>query len=146
MRYYQAIVALLVALAVLGGIQVWVQSVDASTLPPEVLPLWGAIAYIFTTQAATPFYTFLRNVLGYAENWFGANPEEREQMSYEAGKLGETLARFEVYLLGYTAAIQALTMGTPLQKYAAWIAGALGLVTDLMRKSLKDLSIKTATP
>jgi len=42
--------------------------------------------------------------------------------------------------MGFTAAIQALTMGTPLQQHAVYIAGAIGIVVDLIVKAIKDLS------
>jgi len=140
MRLYQAITILFVALAVLVGIQTAVQSVDPSTIPAEWLPLWNGIAYVFTTSTAAVLFTFLRNILGFAENWFEANPDERQQLQYEAGKLGATWMKYEVYLKGYTAAILALTSGTPYQQCAVYIAGAVGLLTDLIRKAIKDLA------
>jgi len=140
LNIYMAIVVILVAFAVLSGIQYLVQTVDASTIAPEWQTVWLGIVYIFTTSAATPLFTFLRNMLGYAENWFAANPNERAQMHYEAGKLGATWTKFQVYIMGFTAAIQALTMGTPLQQHAVYIAGAIGIVVDLIVKAIKDLS------
>lgn len=146
LNIYMAIVVIIVAFAVLSGIQYAVQTVDASTIPPEWQTVWQGIAYIFTTSAATPLFTFLRNLLGYAENWFEANPDEREKMHYEAGKLGATWAKFQVYIMGFTAAIQALTIGTPLQPHAVFIAGAIGIVVDLIVKAIKDLQPSKASP
>ena len=131
---------LLVAFAVLSGIQYAAQSVDVSTIPQEWHPLWQGITYVFTTSAACVLFTFLRNILGYAENLFEASPEKRSQLKYEAGKLGATWVKYEVYLKGYTAAVLALTVGTPLQQHAVYIAGALGLITDLITKAIKDIA------
>ena len=136
----RAIVVLLVAFAVLSGIQATIQTVDPATFPAEWQPLWQGVSYIFTTSAACVLFTFIRNILGYVENWFEASPTERSALKYEAGKLGATWMKYEVYLKGYTAAILALTSGTPYQQHAVYIAGALGLITDLVTKAIKDLA------
>lgn len=135
-----AIVILLVAFAVLSGIQAAVQTVDPATLPKEWQPIWQGVIYVFTTSAASILFTFIRNILGYAENWFETSPENRSQIQYEAGKLAATWARYEVYIKGFTAAIQAYTAGTPLSQHAVYIAGAIGLIVDLIRKALKDIA------
>jgi len=139
MRYYQAIVLLLVACAVLSAIQLAVQSY-ASTVPEEFQGLWAGILYVFTTSAAAPLFTFIRNILGYAENWFEARPEERRQLSYEAGKLAATWTKYETLIKGYTAAALVLTTGTPIAPYAVYVAGAAALATDLVTKAIKDLA------
>jgi len=147
LRLYQAIIVLLVALAVLAGIQVAVQSVDVATLPPEWQGLWAGIVFIFTTSAAAPMFTFLRNVLGYAENWFEANPEARKEMHYEAGKLGATWAKYELLIKTYTGALTYLLSGTPYSQYAVYISGAASVLTDLVLKAINDLTdtLKPAT-
>jgi len=139
-RLYQAIVILFVALAVLLSIQTFVQTVPVESIPEEFREVWNGIVYVFTTSFAAVLFTFLRNILGYAENWFEASPEEREKLRYEARLLGATWAKYEVYLKGYTAAIVALTAGTPYEKYAVYIAGAVGLITDFITKAIKDLA------
>lgn len=145
LNIYMAIVVILIAFSVLTGIQYAVQTVDASKVAPEWQTLWHGIVYVFTTSAATPLFTFLRNLLGYAENWFEANPDKRAQMHYEAGKLGATWTKFQVYIMGFTAAIQALTIGTPLQQHAVYIAGAIGIVIDLIVKAINDLQTSPPT-
>lgn len=140
MRYYQAIVIVLVALAVLSGIQAAVQTVDPATLPAEWQPLWNGVIYVFATSAAATLFIFLRNILGFAENWFESEPDERQQLDYEAGKLGATWVKYETLIKGYTAALMALTMGTPYAAYAVYIAGACALVTDLITKAIKSLA------
>jgi len=140
MKLYQAIAVLLIALAVLISLQTTVQSVDPTTIPAEWRSLWNSITYIFTTSTAAILFTFLRNILGYAENWFETHPAERHLLKYEAGKLGATWMKYEVYLKGYTAAILTLTTGTPYEQHAVYIAGAVGLITDLITKAIKDLS------
>jgi len=139
-NYRLAVVILLVAFAVLTGIQEAVKTVDSATIPQEWQTIWQGIKYVFTTSAACILFTFIRNILGYAENWFEASPEERRKLSYEAGQLGATWAKYEVYLKGYTAAILALTIGTPYQEYAVYIAGAAGLITDFITKAIKKIA------
>jgi len=135
-----AIVLLVVSFAVLSGIQALVASVDPSTIAPEFQSLWQGIIYVFTSGAATVAFTFLRNILGYAENKLEASPEKRSQIQYEANLLGATAARYALYVYGLTAAIQALFAGTPYQIHATSIAGAIGIITDLVVKSINDLA------
>lgn len=138
MRYYQAVVILLVALALVMGIQTAVQTVDVATLPEEFQGLWNAIVYIFTTEKAIILFVFLRNILGYLENWFEA--EDKEQIKYEAGLLGATWAKYQVYIGGFTVAITMLTTGTPYQQHAAYIAGAVGLLVDFVTRAITKLA------
>lgn len=136
MRYYQAIVLLLAAFAVLGGIQLYVQNVDPAVIPEEWLPLWQGIDYVFVTSAASILFVFIRNIFGYAENWFET---DSPSFKYEAKQLGATWTKYELYLKGFTAAILAITTGTPYQQYAVYIAGAIGIIVDLITKAIKSL-------
>jgi len=145
MRLYQAIVIVLAAFAVLTAIQSLVTTVDISTIPVEYQGLWQGLVYIFTAGAATQVFTFLRNILGYAENWFETKPEKRAQLSYEANMLGATMVKFALYIYSFTAMIQALTAGTPYEQYAASIAGAIGIILDLIIKAVNDLGKPTTT-
>lgn len=140
LKYYQAIVIVLVAFAVLSGIQVAVQTIDPTAVPEEYLPIYEGLKYLFMTSTAAILFIFLRNLLGYAENWFETEADERGKLKYEAGKLGATWTKYELMIKGYTAAIMALTIGTPYQVHAVYIAGALALVTDLITKSIRDLA------
>jgi len=133
-------IVLLVVFAVLSGIQAAVQSVDPETVLPEWQPLWRGIVYFFATSAATPLFTFIRNIYGYLENWFETDPEKRHQLHYEAGKLAATWAQYEALIKGYSIAIIAFTIGTPMEPYAVYIAGAAALVTDLITKAITDLA------
>jgi len=137
----QAIVVLLASFAVLTGIQAIVVSVDISTISTEWQPFWQGIVYIFTSGVATVAFTFLRNILGYAENKLeAADPQTRSQIQYEAGLLGATLTRYALYIYGFTAAVTALFAGTPYQAYATSIAGAIGIILDLVIKAINDLA------
>jgi len=140
LRYYQAIVILLVAFGCLFAIQAAVKTVDVADVPEEYQSLWRAISYVFTTQTSVILFTFLRNILGYAENWFAASPKEKEKIAYEAGLLGATWAKYQVYVSGFTVAITSLTTGTPYQEEAAYIAGALGLLVDFVTRAITKLA------
>lgn len=139
MRYATAITILIAAFAVLSGIQYYVQSVDPSTVPEGWEDLWSGIVYIFITSRGAVIFIFIRNILGYAENWLESNPEDRSQIQYEAGLLGATWVKYEALVKGYSVAAIAFTAGTPIEPYAVYIAGALSLVTDLITKAIKDL-------
>jgi hypothetical protein len=137
LRYIQAIVILFVALGVLVGIQTAIATVDPTTIPTELQPIWGAIAYVFTTSKAVALFTILRNLLGYAYTWF--ETEDKSKISYEADQLMATWLRFELYLKGFTLGIVALTAGTPYEQYATYIAGSFGLLIDIFRSTITKL-------
>jgi len=133
-------VLLLVAFAVLTGIKFAVDTVDPSTIPSELRPIWDGVSYIFLTSAATPLFTFVRNIYGYAENYLGAKPEDRALIQYEANLLWQTWLKYEQYIKGFTILTILLTRGTPLEPYAVYIAGSISFAVDLIRKSLADLA------
>lgn len=137
---------MLAVFTVLTVVQGMVQTVDTSTIPSEFLGLWSGIVYIFTSGASTVAYTFLRNILGYTKAWFDANPEQRSNLTYESNQLGATATRFALYVYGFTAAIQALTVGTPYQQHATLIAGAIGIILDLFIGAIKDLGTPQTQP
>lgn len=140
MRYYQAVVLLVVALAAVVGIQSAIANVDTATIPVELLPVWNAIAYIFLSQKGTVLFTFLRNILGYAENWFEVRAGKKKEIQYEAGLLGATWTKYSLYVMGLTALVLALTQGTPAYNYAIYIAGAVGLIVDLITRAITKLT------
>jgi len=139
-NYPLAVVLLLVAFAVLSAIAMAVKTVDVATIQAEFQGIWAGIAYIFNTSSVTVLFVFIRNLLGYAENWLEAKPEERAKIQYEARLLGATWAKYEVYVKGFTAAIMALSTGTPYYEHATVIAGALGLLVDYITRAIKSLS------
>jgi len=135
-----AIALLLASAAVLVGVQVAVQSVDPALIDPDLQGIWALIVYIFTTSSMTPFWTFIRNIYGFAENWFEANPEDRKNIQYESQQLFSTYIKYEGYIKAFGVVSLALTANTPLAPYATLLAGAMAFITDLIRKSLADLS------
>jgi len=137
LRFYQAIIILFVALAVLTGIQTAVSTVDIATLPTEIQPLWQGIVYVFTTSKAVALFTILRNLLGYAYTYL--ETKDKSEISYEAEKLCATWLRFEVYIKGFTTGITALTVGTPYEQYAIYIASSFALLVDIIRSTLTKL-------
>lgn len=146
MKYYQAIVLLIVTLGVLSGVSLAVSSVDVETISPEMRPVWEGIVYIFTTSAATPAWVFIRNVYGYAKTKWGSKPEDRIQIEYEAHQFTKTYLEYEGYIKGYMVLAKVFTLGTPLEGYAVMLAGAFSFITDLIRDSLADLSLKISPP
>lgn len=135
-----ATVILLVSFAVLMGVHTVVSTVDATTIAPEWQGVWAGLSYIFLTSAAAPLFAFIRNFYGYAENYLGAEPEKRASIKYEANKLWGTWLKYEGYIKAFAILIIALTKDTPLAPYAAYIAGSLAFIVDLIRKSLSDIA------
>lgn len=136
MRAYQAAVILLVAFAILTGIQTAVKTVDVSGMPDELQLVWDGVLYIFATSALTPLWVFIRNIYGYYENW--AN--QKGEIEYEAKQFWATWLKYEEYVKALAALVIGLTMGTPLQPYAVYIAGGLAFLVDVIRKSLSDIA------
>lgn len=143
LNLWQAVAILLVSFAILSAIQALVATVDTSTIPSELQGIWQGVVYVFTSGVASVGFTFLRNILGYAENKLEADPQTRGQIHYEAGLLGATLTRYTLYVYGFTAAIQTGFAGTPYQQHATVIAGAIGIILDLVIKAINDLGAKT---
>jgi hypothetical protein len=134
---YQAIIILIAAVAVLSGIQALISTINPDTVPSNLQFIYYGLAYVFLSGTGTVLFTFLRNIMGYAENKLNADPSVRSQIQYEAGMLGATAAKYATFIYGFTAAIQAVTMGTPYYAYATYIAGAIGLVVDMFVGALK---------
>jgi len=138
-----AAVVLLVVFGALSGISVAIKTVDISTIPVEWQGVWQGIVYIFTTSAAAPLFTFIRNVYGFYVNKYQLKPEQRSSLQYEANRLASTWLTYEGYIKAFTILVIAFTQGTPLEPYAVYIAGTLAFVTDLIRKSLSDIAKST---
>lgn len=139
MRLYQAVVVLLVAASVLTAIQYYVQSIDPETIPEEWNEVWGCLVYIFATSAATPLWTFIRNVYGYAENWLDKDPKAASHIEFESRQLWSTYIKYDGYIKGLTVMMMMFLVDTPLAPYAAIVGGAAAFVVDLIRKAFKDL-------
>jgi len=138
LRYYQAAVILLVVFAVLSAVQAAVALVDIATIPEDLQIVWRGIQYVFLTSWIAPLFVFIRNIYGYAENWLGA--EDRTRFKYEANQLLGTWAKYEQYIKMLTVLIIALTIDTPVQPYAPYVAGGLAFLVDIVRKSLTDIA------
>lgn len=145
MRLATAVVILLVAFAVLQSIYTGIKTIDPSTIPEEWKFFYDSLIYIFGTTSTTILFTFARNILGYAENWFGTHPEARKQLKYEARKLGETWAKYQASIMSLTAGLQAIFVGTPWQTHATYIAGATAFILDLITKKLNDIAAAFST-
>jgi len=140
----QAVVILAAALSVLVGAQAAVAAVDASALPSELVPFWQGVVYVFSAGVGVVVFTFLRNILGYVENKFeAATPEDKAKIQYEASQLGATATKFSLYIYGFTAGIQTIFVGTPYAQYAVYVAGGIGIMFDLVLKSIENIAIRT---
>lgn len=138
MKYYQAAVILLVVFAALSALQVAVSTVDITTIPEDLQIVWRGVQYVFLTSWIAPLFVFIRNIYGYAENWLGV--EDRTEFKYEAKQLLGTWAKYEQYIKMLTVFIIALTIDTPVQPYAPYVAGTLAFIIDVVRKSLTDIA------
>jgi len=138
LKYYQAAVVLLVAFAVLSGVQAAIATVDITTLPEDLQVIWRGVQYVFVTSWIAPLFVFIRNLYGYAENWLGA--DDRKEFKFKANQLLANWAKYEQYIKGLTILVIALTIDTPVQPYAPYVAGGLAFLLDVIRKSLSDIA------
>ena len=126
-----AIIVLLVVIAVVVGVQTYINTVDASTIPGGVY-----VKAFFSTASVTVAVTFLVNIGCYIENAVAS----KSDIQYEASQLGATFARYTVYMTAFSSMITAVTIGTPAAAYAAEIAAGLSLIIDLVKRSLAKLA------
>jgi hypothetical protein len=140
----QAVVILLVLIAVVVAVQTAITLVDVSTVPAGWQGSWVYIRAIVTGATATVLVTLLVNIGGYVGNVTKGNTE----VVYEANQLGQTLARYTVYMTAFTGMILALTQGTPAAPYASSIAAGISVIVDVAKRSLDKIaaSNSVATP
>jgi hypothetical protein len=138
-RFYQAAAILLVVFAVISGITQFVlKPLDVSGAPSEFQYVYFGLVYIFSASSVAPLFTMIRNLLGYLENYFEADPEKRSTMKFERAQLAATWVKYEAYINGAAIFIVAFTAGTALAPYAYYMAGTVAFVIDLVRKAFKD--------
>ena len=139
----QAVMLLLVAVSVLVAFQVAAASVDINSLPAAFQTPWQAVVIFFSSGAVIAAFAFLRNILGYIENKLDNSSDAAIQ--YEASQLGATLVRFTVYVAALETLLRTLFIGTQYEPYAIVLAGAIGVVFDIVLKAINDLSKAKAT-
>lgn len=139
MRFYQAAAILLVVFAVISGVtQFILKPLDVSGAPQEIQYIYLGLVYIFSASSVAPLFTMIRNLLGYLENYFEADPKARSSMQFERAQLAATWIKYEAYINGAAIFIVAFTQGTALAPYAYYMAGTAAFIIDLVRKSIKD--------
>jgi hypothetical protein len=131
----QAVMLLIVALSVLVAFQVAAASVDINSLPVAFQPVWQAVVIFFSSGAVIVAFSFIRNILGYIENKLDGTA-----VHYEASQLGATLTRFTVYVVAAETILRTLFINTPYEPYAVALAGAIGIIFDIILKAVNDLS------
>ena len=140
---YTAIMVVLVLGAVLGAISIAIQTIDPTMIPSELQPAWTVIVFVFTTSAATPLFTGIRNVYGYWNNKYGVPKNARDSVQYEASQFVATYVRFEGYIKGINLFLVALTQNTPLAIYTAYISGSAAFILDVIIRTAQGLAKPT---
>ena len=103
-----------------------VENVEVEGLNPNLASLIMLLKYLFSNSAVAFAIGYLRNLLGFLENWFRTRYSQAE-IEYELGKLGETWAK-------YQAGILAMSIWLP-----APASAAITFLTDLITSSIKKL-------
>lgn len=135
-----AILVVLVLGAVLGAIAMAIQAIDPKTIPSELQPVWTVIVFVFTTSAATPLFTGLRNIYGYWNNKYGVPSNVRDSVQYEANQFVATYVRLEGYIKGINLFLVSLTQNTPLAIYTAYISGSAAFILDVIIRTAQGLA------
>ena len=101
-------------------------NVEVKELNPFTLKIVELLKYIFESSAVAFTIGYLRNLLGFLENWFRAKYTQTE-IKYELRKLGETWAK-------YQAGILAISSWLPPS-----IAAAITFILDVATSSIRKL-------
>jgi len=103
-----------------------IENFRVEELDPNLARLVMLLKYLFSNSAVAFAVGYLRNMLGFLENWFRAKYSQTE-IEYELGKLGETWAK-------YQAGILAMASWLP-----APAAATITFLVDLITSSIKKL-------
>jgi len=103
-----------------------IENVRVEELAPNLARLVMLLKYLFSNSAMAFAVGYLRNMLGFLENWFRAKYSQTE-IEYELGKLGETWAKYQAGILA---------MGSWLPAPAA---ATITFLVDLITSSIKKL-------
>lgn len=98
-------------------------------LDPNLARLIILLKYLFSNSAVAFAVGYLRNLLGFLENWFRTRYSKAE-IEYELNRLGETWAK-------YQAGILAMSSWLP-----APAAAAITFLADLVTSSIRKLKGK----
>lgn len=103
-----------------------IEKVNVEGLEPNLASLLHLLKHLFGNSAVAFAVGYLRNLLGFLENWIRARYSKSE-IEYELGKLGETWAK-------YQAGVLAISLWLP-----APAAAAITFLTDLITSSIRKL-------
>ena len=106
-----------------------IENVKVEGLDPNLASLILLLKYLFSNSAVAFAVGYLRNLLGFLENWFRAR-YSRAEIEYELGKLGETWAKYQAGILAISAWLPAPA------------AAAITFLADLITSSIRKLREK----
>jgi len=123
----QGFIIFLVLTSILVNVSQALETIDMSKLDALSKIFVEALKFFFKGSLVALTIGYLRNLLGFLENWFKAN-YSKEEIEYELGKLGETWMRYE-------AGILAISSWLPPQ-----IAAAITFILDITTSTIKKLA------
>jgi len=103
-----------------------IENVEVEGLEPNLAKLVILLKYLFSNSVVAFMVGYLRNLLGFLENWFRARYSKAE-IEYELNKLGETWVK-------YQAGILAISSWLP-----APAAAAITFLADIITSSIRKL-------
>jgi len=106
-----------------------IENTDVEGLEPNLASLLLLLKHLFRNSALAFAIGYLRNLLGFLENWIRARYSKSE-IEYELCKLGETWAKYQAGVLAIS-----LWLPTP-------AAAAITFLTDLITSSIIKLAEK----
>lgn len=136
-----AIVIILALFVVLETCAVLLGTIDTSDMPNNVASIIEAFKFVF---AAAPFAIaigFGRSIYGFSVNWLRANRKKEETTDYSLTWLGETIIKFEGWIVLVTPFVNVILLNLPLEHKAVGmvIAGAVFAFLDILFSEIKKL-------
>ncbi len=102
-----------------------IENIEVEGLEPNLAKLIMLLKYLFGNSAIAFMVGYLRNLLGFLENWFRARYSKAE-IEYELNRLGETWAKYQAGILAMSSWLPAPA--------AAVITFLADIVTSSIRK------------
>lgn len=115
--------------------------IDTTGMPASVAKVVEAFKFIF---AAAPFAIaigFGRSFTGYAINWLRAKRKEEPTADYSIKWLGETITKFEGWIVLVTPFVNVILLNLPLEHKAIGMAvsGAAFALLEMLLSEIKNV-------
>jgi len=133
------LLAIIVALAVLQGLQYVAETVDISALPSSLQPAMLVLKAFVVSGTGLFFFGLGRNVVGYLRNFWSKNYKE----TYDVNRLFATYAYYQAVVGGALALVEILP--TQYREPIIAIVGIAAILLDFVMSEVGKLKAKPAS-